>query len=56
MANCGINFFFIGIPRFSLVKAAVNALRICAQWCYQNAINFFFFQLPKAQRIFPGAI
>jgi hypothetical protein len=27
--QCGINFFFIVIDRFSLVKAAMNAPRVC---------------------------
>jgi hypothetical protein len=29
IANCGINIFFIVIHRFSLVKAAMNALHLC---------------------------
>jgi hypothetical protein len=29
MTNCGINFFLIVIYPFSLVKAAMNAARIC---------------------------
>jgi hypothetical protein len=29
MANCGINVFLFVIHRFSLVKAAMNALLIC---------------------------
>jgi hypothetical protein len=49
MANGGINIFLIVIHRFSLVKAALNALRVCklrknclpaltsVQWCYLNA-------------------
>jgi hypothetical protein len=35
MADCGINFFVV-IHRFSLVKAAMNATRICK---LHNGVN-----------------
>jgi hypothetical protein len=51
MANCEINFFFNIIYRFSLVKAKVNAPRIC-KLCNgdKKRLNFFIFQLEKAER------
>jgi hypothetical protein len=40
--------FLIVIHRFSLVKAAMNALCVCKMRNGgQNALNFFFFLLPK---------
>jgi hypothetical protein len=36
MAKCGINFFYIVIFNFSLVKAAMNAARICK---LRNGVN-----------------
>jgi hypothetical protein len=41
--------FLIVIHRFSLARAAMNALRICKMrnGVSKKALNFFFFQLPK---------
>jgi hypothetical protein len=46
MAKCGISLFLIVIYRSSLVKAAMNAARVCK---LQNGVNkmpqFFLFSL-----------
>jgi hypothetical protein len=59
--NCGI-IFFIVIHRFSLVKAAMNAPRLCksSKGCltgtghgamvFTKCLNFLIFQLPKAEQ------
>ncbi len=48
MAKCGINLFFIVIYRSSLVKAAMNAARVC-KLC--NGVNkkpqFLLFSMAK---------
>jgi hypothetical protein len=48
MANCGINFFLMVIYRFSLVKAAMNAARVCK---LRNSVNktpqFLLFSIAK---------
>jgi hypothetical protein len=57
MRKFGINgqtrnkLFLIVISRFSLVKAAMNAASIynCAK-VLTKRLNFFFFQLPKAEQ------
>ncbi len=55
--NFGINgqmpnkLFFIAIYFFSLVKAAMNAARICnCSMVLTKHLNFFFFQWPKTEQ------
>jgi hypothetical protein len=47
MAKCGLNFFIV-IYRFSLVKAAMNAARVCK---LRNGVNktpqFLLFSMAK---------
>ncbi len=45
------NFFLLSSSRFSLVKAAMNAARVY-KLCegVKKRLNFFFFQLPKAEQ------
>jgi hypothetical protein len=57
MKKFGINgqmlnkLFLIDIYHFSLVKAAKNAGRICnLRNGVKKHLNFFFFQLPKAEQ------
>jgi hypothetical protein len=59
MANYGKNFFLIFIHCFLLLKAAMNAPRLCishktvlpaltsAQWCYQNAFMIVHWDIKK---------
>jgi hypothetical protein len=51
MAKCGMNIFFF-IYHSSLVKAAVNGLRICKlRSVVKKRLNFFFFQWSKVDQV-----
>jgi hypothetical protein len=51
MAKCGINIFLIVIYHSSLVKADMNAARVCKlRNGVKKRLNFFFFQWPEAEQ------
>ncbi len=52
MAKGEINIFFIVIYHSSLVKGAMNAVRLC-KLCngVKKCLNFFFLQWPKVDQV-----